>query len=165
MADLEDLNPQFLASLQALIKASGGKISVVSGYRTPEHQAQLYAAAVKKYGAANARKYVAPPGHSNHNKGLAVDLGGDLALAHQLAPQFGLYFPMSWEAWHVEPVGTRGNSSHLAYTTGPQGSPAADVAPNKDPREAAANAMGNLLSILTGDTPAAGAVQETTVGT
>lgn len=102
------LDPQFDQRLQALIEASGGRIWINSGYRSVERQQQLFDAAVAKYGSVEAaRKWVAPPGKSNHNFGLAADLGGDLALAHQLAPQFGLIFPMSWEDWHIEPVWAR----------------------------------------------------------
>lgn len=48
-----------------------------------------------------------PPGHSNHEKGIAVDFGGDMQLLAQLAPQYGIYQPMSWEPWHYEPMGSR----------------------------------------------------------
>lgn len=111
MDDVSGLDPGFAQSIQQLLKASGGKLSVASGYRTPQRQASLFADAVKKYGSEEkARHWVAPPGRSNHNKGLAVDLSGDLDLAHRLAPQFGLHFPMSYERWHVEPVGSRGQA-------------------------------------------------------
>lgn len=107
------LNSDFESRLSQLIKATGGKVKINSGYRTPERQAQLYAAAVQKYGENNARHHVAPPGHSKHNEGLAADLGfadkATKAQVHQIASQFGLYFPMSWEDWHIEPVGSRGN--------------------------------------------------------
>lgn len=126
MADTttEGLNPQFMTPLEAMIQASGGRIWINSGYRSEERQAQLYQGAVAKYGAANAGKYVAPPGHSNHNFGLAADLGGDLELAHQLAPQFGLVFPMSWEPWHIEPPWARtqrGTDYKNSQTTPPVG--------------------------------------------
>lgn len=121
MSDTQGLDPAFGSKINALIAASHGAIYIVSGYRSPEKQAQLYAAAVQKYGAAGARKWVAPPGHSNHNKGMAVDLGGDMDLAHKLAPQFGLVFPMSWEPWHIEPPGARSGATPQAYTEGPAG--------------------------------------------
>lgn len=120
MADTEHMTPEFRRQLLALVAASKGRITLVSGYRSPEQQASLFNAAIQKYGSeAAARKMVAPPGHSNHNKGIAADLGGDLELAHQLAPQFGLYFPMPWEKWHIEPAGSRAASSSQAYTTPP----------------------------------------------
>lgn len=98
----------FQQRLDALVAASGGKIKVTSGYRSPERQAELFAAAVKKYGSeAAARKWVAPPGKSRHGMGIAADLSGDLSWAHKNARRFGLYFPMSWENWHIEPLGSR----------------------------------------------------------
>lgn len=107
------MNSDFQTKLNKLIAATGGKVKINSGYRTPERQAQLFADAVKKYGSESAaRHHVAPPGHSKHNEGLAADLGFSDAAAkakvHQIAAQYGLYFPMSWEDWHIEPVGSRG---------------------------------------------------------
>ena len=110
-AEVKGLNAAFNSQLQRMIKDSGGRIKVNSGYRSPERQAQLFAAAVKKYGSEKAaRKYVAPPGRSNHNHGLAADLGytGDgEQWAHANAGRYGLVFPMGHEPWHVEPVGAR----------------------------------------------------------
>jgi hypothetical protein len=120
------LNPGFSASLQALIAASGGRIYITSGYRSPQRQAELFSAAVRKYGSeAAARKWVAPPGRSNHGRGIAADLGfadaGARNWAHANAGRFGLRFPMSWEPWHIEPIGGRASSSRDAYTTPPDG--------------------------------------------
>lgn len=124
------LSMPFGSALDQMIAASGGKIWVVSGFRSVERQAQLFANAKRKYGSeAAARKWVAPPGKSNHNKGEAADLGGDLALAHRLAPQFGLVFPMSHEPWHIERAGTRDHSSPDAYTTPPSGDPGGSSVP------------------------------------
>lgn len=101
------MDSDFEGRLNALVEASGGAVWIESGDRDTETQTRLWNEAVAKYGPEEARNWVAPPGHSNHEKGIAVDLGGDLALAAQLAPQFGLYAPMSWEPWHFEPVGSR----------------------------------------------------------
>lgn len=49
--------------------------SIVSGYRSRAKQAVLYAKALEKYKTASeARKWVAPPGHSAHETGCAIDL-------------------------------------------------------------------------------------------
>lgn len=94
--------------IQALVKESGGRVKIVSGKRSPERQAQLFAAAVKKYGSEKAaRKWVAPPGRSRHQTGAAYDLGGDLNLAAQLASKYGLHRPMAHEPWHFERRGSR----------------------------------------------------------
>lgn len=105
-------NPQFNSELQRLLKDFGGKVTINSGYRSPERQAQLFANAVKKYGSeAAARKWVAPPGHSKHNEGLAADLhfadAATRAAVHAKAAQYGLVFPMAYENWHIEPIGAR----------------------------------------------------------
>lgn len=134
MADTttEGLNPEFQASLMALIAASNGAIWINSGYRSVERQQQLWDAKLAEFNGnvEEARKYVAPPGHSNHNFGLAADLGGDLKLAHQLAPQFGLSFPMDWEPWHIEPPWARqerGADYKHSQTTPPVGRVADDT--------------------------------------
>ena len=78
------LAPQMQSRLAAMIANAPPEvaraISINSGYRSPERQAQLFADAVRKYGSPEAaRKWVAPPGRSFHNHGVASDLdfGGD----------------------------------------------------------------------------------------
>lgn len=88
----------------------GVKISSLD--RDVARQGQLWNQAVAKYGSeAAARKWVAPPGRSNHNKGQAADLQYASAdarkWAHENAPKFGLAFPLGNENWHVEPAGVR----------------------------------------------------------
>lgn len=124
------IQPGFLSSLEALRRAMpnnlGAQIGIGSGYRSPERQRFLFDRAVRKYGSvAAARKWVAPPGRSQHNRGNAVDLtfGSPAAMraAHELAPQFGLTFPMSYENWHIEPIGARGGKSPPARTAAEAG--------------------------------------------
>ena len=117
----DNMDPAFASKLQALVDASNGRLSIESGYRDEATQQQLYDAAVAKYGPDEAANWVAPPGHSNHEKGIAADLSGDLQWAHEHASEFGLYFPLSNEDWHIEPVGSRDPSTNGAYTTGPRG--------------------------------------------
>lgn len=117
MADTQHMNADFRTRLLAMIAASHGAITIGSGFRSVEEQTALWNEAVKKYGSeAAARKWVAPPGKSHHNLGIAADLQGDLNLAHQLAPQYGLYFPMPWEKWHVEPIGSGANKDTMTTT-------------------------------------------------
>lgn len=106
-----ELDPRLRDPLQQFLAARPG-ISPFSGYRSPQHQQELFDAAVQKYGSvAAARRWVAPPGHSQHNFGMATDLRfaspEDRAWAHAHAGDYGLTFPMSWEPWHVEPIGAR----------------------------------------------------------
>lgn len=104
----QGLDPAFAASINRLIADSKGRVWSESGWRSYDHQKRLFEAAVKKYGSVEAaRKWVAPPGLSQHNTGMADDLGGDLDWAHQNAARYGIQFPMSWEKWHAEPVGSR----------------------------------------------------------
>lgn len=92
-----------------------GALKITSAYRSPELQAQLYQDAIAKYGSEQAaRKWVAPPGRSKHNSGLAVDFANsqgsllrdadsrEAQWIAQNAGRFGLSVPMSWEPWQVE---------------------------------------------------------------
>lgn len=109
------LNDNFKGSLSTMIadaKAAGFDISVNSGFRSVERQQQLWQGALAKYGSPEAaRKWVAPPGRSMHNFGMAADLGygssGAADWAHENAGKYGLKFPLSNENWHVEPIGAR----------------------------------------------------------
>lgn len=91
-------------------EASGHDIKLYSGYRSPERQKELFANAIQKYGSPEAaRRWVAPPGRSKHNYGLAADLQfltpGAKEWAHQNASKYGLHFRMGHEPWHIEPIG------------------------------------------------------------
>jgi hypothetical protein len=109
-APVDDLHPDLARAVGRLISAANGAVRVVSGYRSPEEQARLWADALRRYGNAEAADdWVAPPGRSMHEKGLAVDLGGDLDLAARLVHELGLplHRPLRNEPWHFELVGTR----------------------------------------------------------
>lgn len=184
------LNPTFSSTLwrflQAVPPQYRGQVSIYSGYRSPERQAQLYRAAIQKYGSPEAaRRWVAPPGRSQHNFGMAADLryGSKAARewVHQNAGQFGLHFPMAHENWHVEMIGGRNrNTSAPAapqVTAGgppipgnapPAGMPAAPPAPG--PVESLASAFGAFdpapaaaspLAQMFGGAPATAVPQET----
>lgn len=102
------MDKEFSDRLARLLKdAPGSGVKVKSGYRSTERQAQLYAAALKKYGSPQAaRKWVAPPGRSNHNHGVAADLAyaspAVQQWAHANAAKYGLNFRMGHEPWHIE---------------------------------------------------------------
>ncbi|MCQ1946843.1 D-alanyl-D-alanine carboxypeptidase family protein [Arthrobacter sp. zg-Y1116] len=55
--------------------AAGVVIDAVSGFRTAEAQARLHDAYTGRYGSALAESISARPGHSEHQTGLAVDIG------------------------------------------------------------------------------------------
>ena len=112
---VKGLNPDFANKLGPFLVAAeqaGVPIRITSGFRSVARQKELFAQAVKEYGSEKAaRKWVAPPGKSNHNYGAAADLdiakpGPAQTWAHANAARFGLEFPMSWEPWHIEIPGT-----------------------------------------------------------
>ena len=129
VADIEGLDGAFTNNLAALFQdAPFEGLGVLSGARSVERQQVLWDAALAKYGSAEeARKWVAPPGRSNHNHGQAVDIsynGRSLKHAppeviewvHKNAGGYGLNFPLANENWHIEPVGIRGGSTAVANT-------------------------------------------------
>lgn len=111
-AKRDSVNSLLLGRLVAFAKSQGKKITVVSGYRTAAHQAQLYKNAKNK-------KYVAKAGNSMHMSGLAADIDNASSSApdsvswfrsmpddSKLYP-FKLWRPLlhsktAREAWHVE---------------------------------------------------------------
>jgi hypothetical protein len=96
--------------VRVLETESNGSVWLTSGYRSHEEQAVLWAAALKKYGSAEiADDWVAPPGHSMHERGLAVDLDGDLDAAVALIERLNLplHWPLANEPWHFELLGSR----------------------------------------------------------
>ncbi len=108
--EVSGLHPSLKKALDALVAASNGSIQLVSGYRSHDRQQRLWNDALARYGSAEAADdWVAPPGHSMHEKGLAVDLGGDLELAAELVRRLDLplWRPMDHEPWHFELIGSR----------------------------------------------------------
>ncbi len=65
-----------LSALIATAKAEGLAIQALSGYRSYNTQVTVYGNEVKNYGQATADTESARPGYSEHQTGLAVDVGG-----------------------------------------------------------------------------------------
>lgn len=104
------LHPDLATAVQRLVEESVGRVRVVSGLRSPERQEQLWAEALREHGSPEAADdWVARPGSSMHERGLAVDLGGDLAEAVRLIDELDLplHRPLAHEPWHFELSGTR----------------------------------------------------------
>ena len=104
---IDNLGKDFAERLNAFFQSAPGRIEIFSGARSIERQAELFKAAVKKYGSPEAaRKWVAPPGKSKHNIGEAADLRFQSEAvkkwAHDNAEAYGLVFRLSHEGWHVE---------------------------------------------------------------
>lgn len=64
-----------LNNLIASAKKDGINLSVLSAFRSYDYQKNLYNSYVAKDGVSKADQYSARPGHSEHQTGLAVDLG------------------------------------------------------------------------------------------
>lgn len=122
------LDPRFRSGLERMITEAPEFIrrglTVGSGYRSEQRQAELWEEALRKYGSPEAaRKWVAPPGNSNHNHGAAADLhwnGQRLDKAppevqqwiHQNASRYGMAFPLGNEPWHIEPADARSGGTY-----------------------------------------------------
>lgn len=63
-------------------------IAVTSGWRAMKEQADLYAQSLEKRGALFTKKYVALPNHSEHQTGLAIDVGLSKRDIDYLCPEF-----------------------------------------------------------------------------
>lgn len=108
--DTAGLDPRLASALDRLLAATRGRVRLVSGYRSTERQTQLWNQALARYGSAEvADDWVAPPGRSMHEAGLAVDLAGDLDLAARTIAELALplHRPLANEPWHFELVGSR----------------------------------------------------------
>lgn len=78
------------AILIRLIEALGakGEIIPVSGYRTKREQEEIYIESLKENGERFTEKYVALPDCSEHQTGLAIDLGEKQDFIDFIRPEF-----------------------------------------------------------------------------
>jgi len=100
-----DLNVQsnFNKMNDAYFKKTGKHIKINSGFRTYDEQKEMY-------NNAKDKKYVAKPGTSYHEKGLALDIDRDIVNELDemgLLKEYGFHRPLNFEPWHIEPIGTR----------------------------------------------------------
>lgn len=119
------MNPSLAAALRALIAEAPGRVWLTTGYRSNQHQTQLWEKALKKYGDPEiADNWVARPGTSHHETGDAGDIAFENAgvreWVHANAGRFGLRFPMGHEPWHIELAGQRNGADPRAYTRNPK---------------------------------------------
>ena len=84
------LQPHAAQSLQRLIATLDGwkQVTAVSGFRTQEEQEEIWRDTQAKEGLAFTQKYVALPGHSEHQTGLAIDLAAQSARIDFICPDF-----------------------------------------------------------------------------
>jgi zinc D-Ala-D-Ala carboxypeptidase len=74
----EQLRTDAAQAYQQMVKAAKAdrvNIVTISGYRSYDHQADLYDSYVQQYGQETADTIAARPGHSEHQTGLAMDVG------------------------------------------------------------------------------------------
>lgn len=98
---------EFNRRLERMMSEAPSRATITSGKRDPQKQKDLWAKALKKYGDPEiADNWVARPGTSKHESGLAADLrwasDADKKWYHANAKKYGLYFPMSHEPWHIQ---------------------------------------------------------------
>lgn len=122
---------QALDQMLAAAKQQGFDLVAFSGYRSFEYQTTLYNNYVQRDGQAAADRYSARPGYSEHQTGLAFDIGergkedlwlteefgetpaGQWLFAHASEYGFILRFPQNkeditgymYESWHYRYVG------------------------------------------------------------
>lgn len=65
-----------LDAMTSEAKKQGIKLTAFSGFRSYAYQKELYNSYVSKHGAAEANRFSAKPGYSEHQTGLAFDFGG-----------------------------------------------------------------------------------------
>ena len=102
------LDPELLRALRQAISDAAAdevEIRVTSGWRSPEHQAELLRQAIAEHGsAAEAARWVAPPERSAHVAGDAVDIGPTTAATwlQRNGARYGLCQIYRNEPWHFE---------------------------------------------------------------
>ncbi len=84
------LNRRAVVLLSELMQEIDGwrHIVPVSGWRSQEEQQAIWDDTVKESGLEFTRKYVAVPGHSEHQTGLAIDLGLKQEHVDFICPEF-----------------------------------------------------------------------------
>ncbi len=86
----QQLRAEAAEQLLQLISQIGGQkqIIVTSGYRSYTEQKRLYEHSLRLHGKVYTEKYVAKPGCSEHQLGLAVDLGFADSTHDEICPSF-----------------------------------------------------------------------------
>lgn len=84
------LRKQAAAALQTLLSDIGCKdeIAAVSGFRTHKEQQDIWDNSMFQNGEAFTRKFVAVPGHSEHQSGYAIDLAENAPEIDFICPRF-----------------------------------------------------------------------------
>lgn len=107
--ELAELAEPLRSRVAELLRRAAGAVWINSGRRSTEQQVQLRRQHcgttfydIYQKPASQCSPPTAIPGRSEHEKGLAVDIGGNKSLAAKLAKTLGLRFPVKGEDWHIE---------------------------------------------------------------
>lgn len=95
-------------ALEAMFKTAQGEGIVlygVSGYRSYDYQDKLFDSRAKAQGITETSKYVAEPGHSEHQTGLAIDVTNKKGLNGSLGASFGETKEGKWLAKNAQRFG------------------------------------------------------------
>lgn len=131
----EQLRTDAAQAYQQMVKAAKAdrvNIVAISGYRSYAHQANLYGSYVQQYGQETADTIAARAGHSEHQTGLAMDVGnasgvcalqdcfedtpvGEWVATHAWEYGFIIRYPKdeqdvtgyAYEPWHLRYVGPK----------------------------------------------------------
>lgn len=114
-----NVHPWFARRIEAMGRAEGKNINSISGWRTYSTQKRLYdnkyAEFKKKYPNKTpeelrklTHKWAAYPGTSKHEIGLSMDTNSPWLkqASNKTLLKYGLFKPMSYENWHIEPIET-----------------------------------------------------------
>jgi zinc D-Ala-D-Ala carboxypeptidase len=97
------------AALTRMLHAAGQagvQLVPISGFRSLDYQAKLFAKAIAKRGSeAEAARWVAPAGFSEHHTGFAVDLGEGPEPESDVEPSFGETASYRWLVEHAADFG------------------------------------------------------------
>lgn len=83
---------------QKAAKQAGYSMTAFSTYRSYSYQSTLYNRYVKKDGKKAADRYSARPGYSEHQTGLAFDIGNPYQTAYYASEKFGTTNTGKWAA-------------------------------------------------------------------
>jgi D-alanyl-D-alanine carboxypeptidase len=94
-----------LQDLLDAARSAGTPLRVVSGYRSYDHQVEVYDREVTRLGRKQADRLSARPGHSEHQTGLAVDVDNLASGDCQLEACFGTTAGGEWLAANAAEFG------------------------------------------------------------
>jgi len=120
----EQVRSEVADDLRDMIDAAaddGVTLTMQSGYRSYAYQQQIFGNMLGVYGREYAERLSARPGYSEHQTGLAVDLGGASKPACDFDPCFATTPEGRWIAEHVREFGflvryTKANEDVTGYS-------------------------------------------------